>query len=175
MRSKVLYRIGRDVDELPAVPLSRPMRVSRLGYLIPPNLRRAALSSTNPPGGAGAEPSQSSLDPSTTVEPAQVGEYWSSVFDPAVQSTLPEVEDGRVFHPESTRPLRRVSGRAVRRMQSAGAVLATFVPDAIEVPARDSVIMCIRRKSRRGVILALGHGGGFHRPPRRSPNSEIWC
>lgn len=91
----------------------------------------------------------------------------------AGHSTLAEVQDGRLFHPEGDlQPLRDVRSRPVRRMSK--------VPESrplasISVPAADQVIMCIRRKARRGVILALGQGGGFHRKPRRSPKSDIWC
>lgn len=168
MRTRLLVReIGREADEV--VPRNVPMRVSRLGVVFSPQrLGRDALSIATPSeGGAGVSPAPSIMP---------VGEYWSDINDPTVvQSTLPEVEDDRLFHPDDARPLRRVSGRAVRRLSVSGSKLATYVPDAIEVPAEASVIMCIRRKSRRGVILALGQGGGFHRKPRRSPKSDIWC
>lgn len=44
---------------------------------------------------------------------------------------------------------------------------------AFEQPRQ--VLVCVRRKTRREVILAKGKGGGKHRSPRRGPWSSIHC
>lgn len=49
------------------------------------------------------------------------------------------------------------------------------LPHGITVRQKSHVLFCVRRKSRRGVLLALGQGGGYHRKPRRNSTSDIWC
>lgn len=41
--------------------------------------------------------------------------------------------------------------------------------------ARPDVMVCVRRKQRREVLAAKGRLGGKHRPPRRTPQSDIIC
>ena len=40
---------------------------------------------------------------------------------------------------------------------------------------RPDVMVCVRRKQRREVLAAKGRLGGKHRPPRRTPQSDIVC
>lgn len=100
---------------------------------------------------------------------------------PAVRSPLTEVEDRRFFHPDSVKPLRTYRGSRTPRLvyhrprKPPKGRLRKMLPYGISLAAKESVLMCIRRKARRGVILALGNGGGYHRKPRRGPNSNIWC
>lgn len=95
--------------------------------------------------------------------------------------SLLEVEDLRRFHPDqAVRPLRTVRGNRVRLAVhhvkgSHKGRPVLFWPNKIKPQVKDQVIMCIRRKARRGVLLALGQGGGFHRKPRRTPKSDMWC
>lgn len=99
-----------------------------------------------------------------------------SSYLPVVQSPLTEVEDDRTFYPDSaSRPLRRLSSKPVRRMAVAASPLAQYLPAGITPPARAQVILCIRRKARRQVLFAKGHGGGGHRKPRLTSKSNIWC
>lgn len=97
----------------------------------------------------------------------------SSSLSPAVRSPLVEIEDGRKITPSQM--LFPTERKWVSRLQVAKAQNRSFLPHGIAVKASSFVLLCIRRKSRRGVLLALGQGGGYHRPPRRAPNSDIWC
>lgn len=123
-----------------------------------------------PPAGVlGAEPPPLEVPHSEALwDDTQAGLF-------AVRSTLPEVEDRRSFHPDFARPSRTVRGNRTRLKFSRAQLGLVTLPTGIEFAAKDQVIMCIRRKARRGVLLALGQGGGYHRPPRRSPTSDIWC
>lgn len=94
----------------------------------------------------------------------------------AVRSTLSEVEDGRTFSPDPDQRLRRISGSRPVRLASAppsrvGGLLDTYPV----VRSPEHAIVCVRRKIRRGVILAKGKGGGGHRKGRKGRNSNIWC
>lgn len=121
-----------------------------------------------PPGGVwGRAPLSDPIDLELSLD--------SEDLVPAIQTTLPEVEDRRLYHPmgHTAVPLRRPSSAPVRiKVFDVGQI---DVPAALSVPAEASVIMCIRRKARRGVLLALGQGGGYHRKPRRNSTSNIWC
>lgn len=169
---RTVERIGRGIDELervepfPAVSTSRsdvmPVAITTALGMIGPSAVPTALE-----GGAGVPPAILEDLPQ-----APIGDLEESA---AVRSTLPEVEDRRLFHPDYVNPLRTLRNNAVR-LQVAPPIGATKVlPAGVAVKAKDHVLICIRRKSRRGVLVALGQAGGFHRPPRRSPTSDIWC
>lgn len=120
-------------------------------------------------GGAGAKPPPATLLHDPLVYPPED-------LEPAVRSTLPEVEDRRYYHPAGNAPSRTVRGSTVRsKVAQAKPGRLWDIPAGLAVEAKAAVIFCIRRKMRRGVILALGQGGGYHRKPRRSPKSDLWC
>lgn len=92
-----------------------------------------------------------------------------------VQPTLSEVEDLRRFQFGSVKPLRRLAGTPTR-LRTANPVRGSLaLPAGVAVEVKADTILCLRRKARRGTLLALGQGGGYHRKPRRSPTSDIWC
>lgn len=164
-------RVGRDVDrvERSTQEVSRPLASDEISLrsLLP----NSVISSLD--GGAGPSP-QSSSSPLSLAFPDLMPEQ-QAPEEFAVQPTLPEVEDGRKFTFDLIRPLRTRSGGFVRLRTAAPIRGVVTLPHGVTVEAKDDVIMCIRRKARRGVILALGQGGGYHRPPKRSPKSDIWC
>lgn len=95
----------------------------------------------------------------------------------AVRSILLEVEDGRTFNPDivrkprSTRSWRpRLAVPMPGRSLSPGYGLSKV---AFKYPRK--IAVCIRRKIRKGVLMATGKGGGKHRRPRRNKYSSIWC
>lgn len=169
--------VGRRIDEVERASALRHSMMSSDREGTSSTLGRGAISAAIMAyGGAGAEPlplAQASLE---------AGQDLAMLLDnpdedniPVIARTLPEVSDDRFFSPEVIRPLRRADTRPVRRLEVAPAREPYFLPHGVRVPAKASVIMCIRRHARRGVILALGQGGGYHRKPRRSPTSDIWC
>lgn len=84
------------------------------------------------------------------------------------------IEDRRRWHPERWgRPLLGTVRSATRVVvkPSVGPALTSHLKFAD--PRR--VIICIRRKIRREVLLALGKGGGGNKSPRRKPSSEVSC
>lgn len=89
------------------------------------------------------------------------------------------LEDRRQFHPmRALRPafsLPRAAARLVvkepRRPRSF--LAQTRATIAFADPRR--VLICIRRKTRREVLMALGGGGGGKRKPRRNQHSDVRC
>lgn len=93
---------------------------------------------------------------------------------------LTTYEDRRAYHPTSRamRPAFSIprSARIIRAVEPKKPRLwsaQTKATLAFAEPRR--VLVCIRRQSRREVILALGKGGGGKRKPRRNNLSEITC
>lgn len=97
----------------------------------------------------------------------------------AVRSALTEVEDGRLYSPvvdnSGASSRRRASRLVVPSPGRAAPAARPFTLAAVQYDLPQSVIVCIRRKARRGVLLAKGKGGGRHKKGRRRPNSNIWC
>lgn len=187
-RFATIKSVGRRIDEAERAASLRPPMYDRrsvrgthpgsLSGISAAALAAALEVGTGPgvPAGFGAEPQVQAMVELTLAYPE---EDFSSPF---IQSALSEVEDNRSYNPDESSPLRRISTKPVRRLgvvsppgHKLGAGYAYAVPWGISPKAKSSVIMCIRRHARRGVILALGQGGGYHRPPRRSPTSDIWC
>lgn len=106
--------------------------------------------------------------------------------------------DGRKSHPAGpSRPVVNIYGQpsyAVQPMTprppAAHAVLRNGVwrgPDGKPMKSAERVphnlgfrnpsklVLCLKRKMRREVMLALGKGGGRHKKGRRGPLSKIWC
>lgn len=123
------------------------------------------------------------LDPERDTTAVATGEEpvlgpGSPVFglEPAVRSTLPEVEDGRNFHPDSVVPSRRIRGSSSSlKAGSPSGEAAKFLPRGVAFSNSDSVIICVRRHARRQVIMATGKGGGSHAGPKLKPTSSLWC
>lgn len=118
--------------------------------------------------------------PDIATEVAPVLGAESSVFGsdelPAVKASLSEVQDRRLFHPDSVQPNRTIRGsRASLKASAPSAVAPNVVPHGITFSNSASVIICVRRFARRAVILASGKGGGSHADPVRTPDSDIWC
>lgn len=98
-----------------------------------------------------------------------------------VRSSPREIEDLRLFNPDKFAPLRGprrwkprfIAAKASRATGSRAS--RAFVSAGVQFHVPSSVALCIRRKTRRQVILAKGHGGGGHRRPRRRAYSNIWC
>lgn len=90
--------------------------------------------------------------------------------------SLGDWEDRREFHPEGYhRPARAFFKDAAR------SVLVTPSTPLVRKVSRTSfaypkaVPICVRRQQRKEVLLALGYGGGGHRPGRRNFQSEVSC
>lgn len=86
---------------------------------------------------------------------------------------LTQYEDRRLYHPNrivrGAFSFRRPDSRLVDRSRSfrAKTVLGFAVPKRVAV--------CVRRKTRREVLLAKGRGGGRNRRPRRNEWSNVSC
>lgn len=175
-----LSRVGRLVDEVEPLP-PPTVRAGSRGegrFLVPIVMTPrdaggiAGESSDTSERGAGVSPAPSSesLD---QVEPAPLlaeQSYWPR--DPV---TLPEVEDRRLFQPDRVRPLRRASSKPVRRLVAASVAQPnTAASDHPRIPAMAQALLCVRRKTRRGVLLALDRGGR-NRKGVRSETSDLWC
>lgn len=106
----------------------------------------------------------------------------------AVRSPLLEVEDRRLWTPEPILDVPPASfgqsssnispARAPKRATGAGAkspysLMASKPIMAFQHPK--FVAVCVRRKQRREVLLALGLGGGGKRKPRRNNLSNVRC
>lgn len=112
----------------------------------------------------------------------------SAVVRPRRSTFLSEFEDRRTWHPEGIyRPARSFeaprhrlkavgvfSDGAVRRSERSRAFVG--VPSGIGFEDARRVLVCVRRKTRKQVIHALGVAGrkGL-RPPRFSEYSKISC
>lgn len=174
------YSIGRLVDEVEQPVLPRP-RFAPLDVPAPALGRDVPISSLSsllvisPQAHDLISPPASEAPSSLATQQDLIPDLSVAPVPDEVQSTLSEVEDFRRYNFDSVPPLRTRSGFNVRLRTAAPTNGAVALPHGVAVEAKDDVILCIRRKSRRGVILALGQGGGFHKPPRRSPTSNIWC
>lgn len=96
--------------------------------------------------------------------------------------------DDRVYQPTppSKRPYKTVYNTPARvvapplpkaRVASSSHVYEPFnqsIPQALVFQAPRQVNLCIKRKERREVIMATGHGGG-QRKGKRKPSSNIRC
>jgi len=99
---------------------------------------------------------------------------------PRLVAPLSTYEDRRAYHPISrafrpafsiptaARIIKAVEPKASRRFQSQTKATLAFAE-----PRR--VLVCIRRRTRKEVLLALGKGGGGKRKPRRNHLSEVTC
>lgn len=83
--------------------------------------------------------------------------------------------DDRTFTPIGSHTSQPSTRRWVSRLVVGKAIAQNLLPHGISMRAKKSVILCIRRKSRRSAILASGNGGGSHKSPRTNKNSNIWC
>lgn len=107
------------------------------------------------------------------IQPAVFG--LSTLISPLVRSTLPEVEDYRLFNPDSVQPRKTVRGSSSSMKASPSGLAKQIVPIGTSFRKAAHVIICVRRHARRASILAKGKGGAAHRPPRKNPNSDTWC
>ena len=101
------------------------------------------------------------------------------------------IEDRRFWHPDPDRGAITLGGRFARVVVHKRPPIAFSkslyayrgLPRGIQVPVGVrfesplKVVTCIRRKIRREVILARGHGGKGkrHRVPRRTWRSNVGC
>lgn len=118
---------------------------------------------------------------------------------PRVEILLSRIEDRRTFHPDRVRPARGLSRRAVRFMVSpprasirratarglhpsllqsrALRSSALSIPSGVSFHAPKTVLVCVRRKTRREVLFATNSTGKGARARRRrqSEFSDIGC
>ncbi|WNK13477.1 MAG: hypothetical protein [Microvirus sp.] len=130
--------------------------------------------------------SSSSL--TSLVRENYLADQWGlpSLFS-AVRSPLLEVEDRRTWSPEpilddlprGPRGISKIGRQPVkgRATPKGRATYSTnFRHAGIPVfEAPKFVAICVRRKQRREVLLALGKGGGGKRHPRRNQFSNVRC
>ncbi|WMC01490.1 hypothetical protein [Microvirus D_HF4_329] len=114
---------------------------------------------------AAAQEQVSSLDTASAA---------SNLFinNPVVADPVSQVSDHRTFKIDRN-DLATMSGRSSR--QTVAKSFSTALPYGVALKSKSSATLCIRRNIRRGVLLALGQGGGYHRKPRRNSTSNIWC
>lgn len=105
----------------------------------------------------------------------------------SVRSTLSEVEDRRFYHPAGqfkpvrssrrfTVPTIPVGDRPRARSRARGFLFAPAAIEVMKFKAPRSVAICVRRKSRKEVMHAMGFAGGkTSKNRRRNSNSNIWC
>lgn len=111
-----------------------------------------------------------------------------SVFLPTqgltpMPTPLRQVEDRREWHPDPyppAREFRRSKARLdmaqpKRRSTSLRRSTLPLKAERLSFVQPAQVPICVRRKQRREVLLALGRGGGRHRPPRRNRWSNVRC
>ena len=89
---------------------------------------------------------------------------------PALPSPVHVLPDTHEFSRGRFRRERVLSGEALVK-----APVRPTVDLARLYYARPDVMVCVRRKQRREVLAAKGRLGGKHRPPRRTPQSDIIC
>lgn len=90
--------------------------------------------------------------------------------------SLRELEDRRENYPSSSRPLSSIRGHA-EIIASRPNPFAPFNPPAFLTFSKpENVMVCVRRKIRKGVLHAFNKTGrGGQRRPRRNSNSDIRC
>lgn len=93
--------------------------------------------------------------------------YSTLIGDPVSQ-----VSDHRRFTPTDTSFADLRGGQSRSQV---GNAYSKALPYGIAFSNKTGTLVCIRRHTRRDVIMALGKGGGNHKPPRRNHNSNIWC
>lgn len=96
----------------------------------------------------------------------------------AISDLLTLMEDRRLFHPERAfRPALSFPRAAARLVPGAVASSSprSFLASGVRFADPRRVAICVRRKTRREVIMASGRGGGFHRRPRRNFYSDVEC
>lgn len=85
--------------------------------------------------------------------------------------------DRRTYHPlRKLRPMtmvRHLSRQVAKQNPTFNQLSQTKAILSFANPKK--VALCVRRKIRKQVILALGKGGGGHRPPRRNETSNFSC
>lgn len=94
----------------------------------------------------------------------------SSGVTPALLSPVHVLPDTHEFSQGRFRRERVLSGEALAKAP----VRPTVNLKALYY-TRPDVMVCVRRKQRREVLAAKGRLGGHHRPPRRTPQSDIIC
>lgn len=112
---------------------------------------------------------------------------------PAIRSPLTEVEDRRNFHPDRVAPVRSprrwnvgvdlpkakapatpfVSPAQFRSVQKSQTKNSLATQERLQFRAPQFVAVCVRRKRRREVMIALGKKG--RRKPRRTWLSDYRC
>lgn len=94
------------------------------------------------------------------------------------RANLRLVEDRRRFHPEGPRRRAAAFNRWAPRIITPGwaALGGAAVTAKLAFAEPSSVAICVRRKQRREVLLARGHGGKKgQRRPKRNWYSNIRC
>lgn len=110
------------------------------------------------------------------IASAAVGSHRYRPIGRAHSDALGDFLDLRTFHPEGrSRPF-----TAIRPPRSSSNII-TSKPIGVRKVSRltfrfpQNVSVCVRRKTRREVLMALGKGGGRHSPPRLTDRSKISC
>lgn len=102
------------------------------------------------------------------------------------------VDDRRFHHPDGrARPAKKINGTRLSQHKVKGTRIKVHrgrdgrpmksviriqtIPSRIKFATPKRVAICVRRKIRREVLLALGRGGGHHRKPKRNRYSEVSC
>lgn len=94
---------------------------------------------------------------------------------------LRQVDDRRSFHPDGFfRPAKLVSGisasiNAGRTYSLFGTPKRQSMPVGVKFKVPSKTVICIRRKMRKEVILALGHSGKGGKKRRRNWYSNVRC
>lgn len=156
-RKSLSSSIGRAIDQLEHQQALTP-------------LRDWALPTLTPPIEAGSD-----AMPIAIAAPSLAVQAGASSLPNFVGAPTELDADDRTFTPSGSFTSQPSTRRWVSRLVLGKAVTQNLLPHGISMRAKKTVILCIRRKTRRSVILASGYGGGRHRSPKPNENSNLWC
>ena len=125
-----------------------------------------------------SDPSDSTFEPVSRSLPDTLETLLEQPLQPAVRSTLSEVEDRRNYHPAgpvfrpASSPRRSpVRVKPAKNLYWASKPIMTFAHPK-------HVVTCVRRSVRTEVLHALGktgRGSRFNKKPRFNHNSKVRC
>lgn len=107
----------------------------------------------------------------TLTPPALLGRF-------SVGGALPEVDDGRRYHPDLFAPLRQTDGTRAAPLRVTKKPFKRQLPFGLQFAVPEKTVVCVRRKQRKEVLHALrktGSGRGRRKSPRRNWYSGVRC
>lgn len=110
--------------------------------------------------------------------PRRLSSPYQPILDQPIRDPFEfsEIEDYRQWQPtgRKARQVASLSSRPAKVVTPSPVSMFSPIVQAFQYPKH--VVTCVRRKVRKEVLFALGHGGrGSRRPKRRNPRSNIKC